>query len=134
MTIPDPLADIRAFLLADAGVEALAGTRVFIAEIPEAQAAGMPEATVVIAVAGGPGRPKTTKIRRLRIDTICYGETLHESKNVHDAVREALETLSHPIGSVKAVESASEAINARDSVKQWPTCYASYSAFTVTTV
>lgn len=134
MTIPDPLADIRALLLGDTAVEALVGTRVFVAEIPEAQSAGMPQKTVVISPAGGPGRPKGLKIRHLRIDTICYGATLRESKDVHDAVREALETLSIPTGSVKTIEMAADAQNARDLVKQWPTCYASYLALTATAV
>jgi hypothetical protein len=132
MTIPDPLADIRAFLLTVSTVTDLVGDRVFVAEIPEGKAAGMPTGTVVISPVGGLGRPKRLKIRHLRIDTICHGATLHESKSVHDAVREALETLTTPTGSVKTVEIASEAQNARDPDKQWPTCYASYLALTTT--
>lgn len=134
MTLPDPIADIRTLLLADAAVAAIAGTRVFGGEIPENEAAAMPEATVVVKAAGGPGRPKFMKIRRIRVDTICYAATLHDSKQLHDAVREALETLDRPSGSVKSIEIASEALNARDQVKQWPTCYASYSALTTTSV
>jgi hypothetical protein len=74
------------------------------------------------------------KTRTVRIDTICYGATLYDSGELHRAVRGALETLSRTFGSVKSIEMASEAANARDSVKQWPTCYASYLALTTTRV
>lgn len=126
MTIADPIADIRTLLLADTAVAALVDTRVFGGELPQAEAAQMPRAAVVVSPAGGPGRPKFMKIRHTRVDTICYGATLHDSWKLHLAVREALETLDHRSSSVMAIEAASDAANARDSVKQWPTCYASY--------
>ena len=134
MTLPDPIADLRAFLLADSGVAAIAGTGVYGGELPEAQATTAPAPAVVIKPAGGIGRLKTMKTRAIRIDTVCYGLTLKDSWKLHLAVREALETLARPTGCVKSVEMASEAANARDSVKQWPTCYASYSVLTTTTV
>ena len=134
MTLPDPIADLRSLLLADSGVAAIAGTSVYGGELPQAQATTAPDPTVVIKPAGGIGRLKTMKTRTIRIDTVCYGQTLKDSWTLHLAVREALETLGRPTGCVKSVEMASEAANARDSVKQWPTCYASYSVLTTTTV
>lgn len=133
MTLPDPIGDIRNLLLADAGVTAITSL-VYGGELPEEEAANMPQAAVVIAPSGGLGRLKTMLTRTIRVDTTCYGATLHDSWNLHLAVREALETMSRPTGSVKTIEMASEAANARDSVKQWPTCYASYTVLTTTAV
>lgn len=134
MTIPDPIADIRALLAADVGVSALVGTRVFHSELPESQSANMPRQAVVVAQAGGPGRPKTLKTRSIRLDTICYGATLYESLQLHHVVREALETLARTSGSVKSVETVTDGLNGRDPVKQWPVCFASYRVLTTTSI
>ena len=133
MTIPDPIADIREVLLADAAVEALVGTRVFHSELPESESASMPRQAVVVAQAGGSGRPKTLKTRAIRLDTICYGATLYEAQRLHDTVREAVETLARTSGSVKAIETVSDGQNGRDPLKQWPVCFASYRVLTTTT-
>jgi hypothetical protein len=93
----------------------------------------MPVQTVVVAQAGGSGRPKTLKTRTIRLDTICYGATLYEAQRLHDAVREALETLDRTSGCVKTVEAVSDGQNGRDPLKQWPVCFASYRVLTTTT-
>lgn len=134
MTIPDPIGDIVQLLKADTAVTAIAGSRVFAGGIPQSQQSGMAEATVVVKPAGGPGRPKFMLIRRGRIDTVCYGATLHESWQLHLAVREALETLDRPSRSVIEAEILSDGSNAVDPVEQWPTCYASYSVLSPVTV
>jgi hypothetical protein len=126
----DPIADIRALLLADEAVSALVDERVFHSELPAKETADMPRAAIVIAGAGGPGRGKTTHLRRLRIDTICYGAALYESQRVHDAVRNVLENLERAYGSVKSIETNVEGQNARDPVKQWPVCFATYNVLT----
>jgi hypothetical protein len=131
VTIPDPLAAIIALLLDDDAVTALADGRVFGGELPEEHNAAMPQPAVVVSPAGGPGRPGTIKYRRNRIDTICYGATLLQSWQLHLAVREALETMGRD-GAVFTASISSDGANARDPVKQWPTCYASYSVLSAT--
>lgn len=134
MTIPDPIADIRALLLADPTVDGLVSGRVYHSELPDSESPNMPQQAVVVAQAGGPGRPKTLKTRNLRVDTICYGATLYESYQLHQAVREVLETLDRASGSVKSLETLTDGQNARDPLKQWPVCFASYRALTTTIV
>jgi hypothetical protein len=134
MTIPDPIGDLAVLLKGNSGVAAIASARVFSGGLPQAQQTNMPQATVILKPAGGPGRPKRLKIRRTFVDTICYGTSLHQAWQLHLAVREALETLAPSRGSVKAVEMASEAVNAIDASTQWPTCYASYRVLATTTV
>lgn len=124
---PDPIADIRALLLADNAVTTLVDERIFHSELPATESATMPRKAIVIAAAGGSGRRKTMHLRRLRVDTICHGETLYESQKVHDAVRNVLENLDRTSGSVKTIETNVEGQNGRDPEKQWPTCFATYS-------
>ena len=74
------------------------------------------------------------KTRTIRLDTICYGATLYESQQVHDAVREAIETLDRASGSVKSIEMLADGQNGRDPLKQWPVCFASYRVLTTISV
>lgn len=134
MTIPDPIADIRALLVADPTVSALVSDRAYLHELPESESPNMPQQAVVLTQAGGPGRPKTLKTRTIRLDTICYGATLHESYQLHQAVREVVEALARRSNSVISVETVSDGQNARDPLKQWPVCFASYRVLTTTTV
>ena len=134
MTIPDPIADIRALLVADAAVSALVAERVFHSDLPESESSSMPRQAVVVAQAGGPGRHKKLKTRSIRLDTLCYGATLYESLQLHLVVREALETLARTSGSVKSVEMVTDGLNGRDPLKQWPVCFASYRVLTTTHV
>lgn len=135
MTIPDPIADLRAILLADTTVEGLVGAEgVYHSELPDVVSSTMPKQAVVLAQAGGQGRYKTLKARTLRLDTICYGATLFESYELHQAVREVLETLAKRSNSVISAETISDGANARDPLKQWPVCFASYRLLTTTTV
>lgn len=131
---PDPIADIRALLLADDDVTALVEQRVYHSELPEFETENMPRQTVVLAQVGGYGRRKRERVRRIRLDTICYGATLYDSQQLHDAVRDVLENLTRTYGSVKSIEMNSEGQNARDPFKQWPVCFATYTVLTTITV
>ena len=133
--IPDPIADIRALLLADSSITDLVGADgVYHSELPDFVAATMPKQAVVLAQAGGPGRPGTLKTRSIRLDTICYGTELYESYILHQAVREVIETLARRSNSVISVDCVSDGQNARDPLKQWPVCFASYRVLTTTAV
>lgn len=137
-SIPDPIADLRALLAADTGIQTLVGqtaggdVRVFHSELPDTESESMPSQAVVLSQAGGPGREKRTHLRRIRVDTFCYGETLYESQRLHDTVREVLEELARTTNSIKTIEITSDGQNGRDPLKQWPVCYATYSVLTTT--
>lgn len=138
--LPDPIADIRALLAADTDIQTLVGQtaasdyRVFHSELPDTESGSMPRQAVVLAQAGGPGRAKRTNLRRIRLDTICYGATLYESQRLHDVVREVLEGLARTSSSVKTIEMSSEGQNGRDPLKQWPVCFATYTVLATTSV
>lgn len=132
MTIPDPIAEIRSLLLADADVASLAGTNVFGDEIKESVRATMPAPVVVLLDAGGPGRAGFNLYRRTRIDTLCYGETLSQSAELHRFVREVIETMNRPTGTLFSAEVSSDGVNRRDPATQWPLCIASYLVMSAT--
>lgn len=132
MSIPDPIEEIRALLLADANVASIAGTHVYGDEIPEAVRVTMPVPVVVLLDAGGPGRSAFNLYRRTRIDTLCYGETLSQSAQLHRYVREVLETMNRPSGTLFTAEVSSDGTNRRDPVTQWPLDIASYLVMSAT--
>lgn len=132
MTIPDPIQEIRTLLLADADVASLVGTNVFGDELPESVRETMPAPVVVLLDAGGPGRVSMNLYRRTRIDTLCYGQTLSQSAQLHRYVREVLETMDRPTGTLFTAETSSDGTNRRDPVTQWPLCIASYLVMSAT--
>lgn len=129
--IPDTVSLVVAQIKADAGVQGIAGQDVFAGELSEATIALMPTAAVVVAPAGGPGRPGYQRYRRTRIDVVCYGENLKQSWQLHQAVREVLENIRRA-GSLFWAEVVSDGANARDPQTQWPVCYATYLVMTAT--
>ena len=130
MSIPDPVSLIVVLLKADTDVAALVSDHVYGGGLPKGLE--MPQAAVVVSAAGGPGRAGSEGWRRNRIDTTCYGTTLHESWQLHLAVREALETLA-PADGLKEAHTISDGANAIDPVELWPCAYASYLVLSTTT-
>lgn len=129
MTVVDPLAAVRTFLLADAGVIAAVGPRVFAGELPDVENGAMPRACVVLEPAGGPAEHGYQDYGKSRIDAWSYGGNMHEAYLVYLAVYEALKQLRRQkIGNVlvHAVEPSSKGASGRDPVKQWPLCLSSY--------
>jgi hypothetical protein len=126
MSIPDPVAEIRELLIADANVASLAGTRVYGGGLADSARVGMPQATVVLKPAGGPGRRGYQKWRVTRIDTLCYAATLEESEQLHRYVRDVMENMNRPSPTLFSAEVSSDGANAIDPVEQWPVCFASY--------
>lgn len=132
MSIPDPIAEIRTLLIADSSVNSLVSGRVYGDEIDQADQANMPRAVVVLRESGGPGRLGLTLYRRTRIDTLCYGKDLSESALLHRYVREVLETMDRPTGTLFTAEVSSDGKNGRDPETQWPVSIASYLVLSAT--
>ena len=130
MSIPDPVALLITSLKATSAVTAIASTRVYGFAIPPSIQASMPEAAVVVSPSGGAGR-RMLRVRNNRIDTTCYGATLPQAWQLHQAVRESLEVMVST-GTLKSAVISSEGSPALDPVTQWPTCYASYTVLSAT--
>ena len=85
------------YIAQDMRVSRLVGGRVYGAELPEREAATMPQKTVVITAAGGlgtgAGTASTTQWTRNRFDVRCYGETPYQADILHGAVYRAMRDL-----------------------------------------
>lgn len=87
--IPDMLAALRLYLLADTEVAALVSTRVYNETLPEADNVAMPRKTIVLRESGGPGG-FMPHIGKDRVDIRCYAESTYEARHVYRAVYDSL--------------------------------------------
>ena len=129
--IPDPLLALRAIVAADADVAALAGTRIFAAELPDSEAAQMPRAAAVIAASGGPPDTGYAPLTHRRIDLRTYGVTPLGAMKLHLAVHRLLKSMRRTPSLGVLVHSASldagpVAMREPEVGAEWPFVFASY--------
>ena len=130
--IPDPLLALRELVAADADVAALAGTRVFAAELPDSEAAQMPRAAAVIAASGGPPDAGYAPLAHRRIDVRTYGKTPLGAMKLHLAVHAVLKSLRRTPSLTVLVHSAAleagpVAMREPEVGAEWPFVFASYA-------
>ncbi|MFQ5775862.1 MAG: DUF3168 domain-containing protein [Kiloniellaceae bacterium] len=130
----DPIAAVVAFLKADAGVAALAGTRVFGLELPAAEAANMPRKAVVLRASGGPSLAAGTYLDHdsQRIDLVSYGETPFEAERLRRAIFDALKPVARLVVNstlVHWIEPAGGFATQRDPDAAWPSAFQSFQVF-----
>lgn len=129
--IPDPLLALRAIVAADTDVAALAGTRIFAAELPDSEAAQMPRAAAVIAASGGPPDLGYAPLAHRRIDVRTYGATPLGAMTLHLALHAVLKTLRRRSSLGVLVHSAAldagpVAMREPEVGAEWPFVFASY--------
>lgn len=128
MSAPDLIGALVALLKADAGVAALAGTRVFGLELPRDQVDAMPRKGVIVRPSGGVsplgGYVEATAER---VDAISWGGTPYEADRVSMAVLVALRRARRQVvdvaGTGVLIHSAEEAggrLSIRDEETGWP--------------
>lgn len=134
MAIPDPLVAVRTYLLADAGVSAIASTRVFAAELPSTEASNMPRAAVVVTAAGGGqaslGARSHVPVGSIRMDVRCYGETPAAASALHYAVLSALKAIGRTFVDATLLHSCvveGGPFNLREPDVDWPLVLSTYS-------
>ena len=130
----DPIAALVAFLKADAGVIALAGTRVFGLELPATEAAPMPRKAVVLQASGGPSLAAGSYLEHdtQRVDAFSYGETPFEAQRLRRAVFDALKPLRRVVVTstlLHWVEPAGGFATQRDPDADWPRAFQSFQVF-----
>ena len=138
MTMPDPLVAILTFLKADAGVAAIAATRVFGEEIPQDQVTTVATGetilqTVVVRRSGAEpsvGDASRVKFSRPRFDVFSYGETPHRAAALDLACYEALKQMEPTVQGTCRLHDAvllSGPIAMREPDTQWPLVWRSYA-------
>lgn len=132
--IPDPLLAVKAYLLADADVAALLGTRIWGEEVPASEVNAMPRHGLVIVHAGGRELFGGTRmdIGGMRISTRAYGPTYYDAQILDRAVYEAFKAL-HRYGAtgqagLYSVTQESGPFTQRDPSTDWPYALCTYVA------
>jgi len=129
----DIIAALVAHLKADAGVAALAGTRVVGIELPQSQVPDMPRKCVVLQPSGGVS-PIGGYARHTgqRIDAVSWGETPFEAETLRRAVFAAFKPLQRATINgvlVHWVADGGGAVSRRDPDTGWPAAVQSFQAF-----
>ncbi|HSV29705.1 MAG TPA: DUF3168 domain-containing protein [Candidatus Omnitrophota bacterium] len=129
MTIPDVVLAAVTYLQADAGVAALAGARVFGAEVPALEAKSMPRQALVVRYAGGMGPRDDVPIQAPRLDVWAYGATPGEASALYLAAHGALRALARAVHAGALLHSAIQGggpISGRDPDTRWPFVWGSW--------
>lgn len=108
-------------------VSAEVGGRIYGTELPVAEVAYMPRATIVVAASGGAGSGAGARSRapwvQNRIDVRCYGETPYAADQVHNAVYRALTQTAWQVYGDTAIVDAEVSggpLPGRDGDADWP--------------
>lgn len=132
MSIPNPLAGVVSYLVGVSAVYTATGGRVFGAELPRAQAPTMPQAAVVVTLAGGGGPASDAPELRVTCDVTCYGATPYLALELYLTVRAGLRALARDTWASTLLHSAVEVagpMQLRDPEMRWPFVWSSWRVF-----
>jgi hypothetical protein len=132
--VADPITALRDWLLATPSVAADVGTRVFGGELPEAEAASMPRAAIVLRPAGGTSLTAGSFSRHdtQRIDLLAYGATPQEADALARKCRPLIADLRRQVISgclIHWVDVAGGLSARRDRDTVWPFAFQSFQIF-----
>ena len=105
MTV-DFLDALTAYLRADSGIAALAGARVYPAELPATEAASMPRYAVTIVPSGGGGEASDLAYQTPRVDVFCYAATPKQARMLYFEVARALQGLRRNVHALTLLHTA----------------------------
>lgn len=130
----DPIAAIRAFLLADPDVSGLVGARGYGGELPPSSVAGMPLYTLLVRPAGGGlmGAGDYGLSTDTRVDLFCYGPTPRDGLYLWRAVRHAMRRMHRTLQTDVLLHWAKESggpNTLREQDTEWPLTLSSWQVF-----
>ena len=125
--IQDAVSALIGIVGADAAVQTLLGVppndRIFGLELDRDEAGSQPRKSLVISLAGGPGPDDYVELTRIRIDTLCYGETPPEAYKLSRTVHPVLKQINRQVQSnvlIHSVLKSAGPISLRDRDTDWP--------------
>lgn len=132
--VADPIAALVAILLADAGVAALAGARVFGGELPETETKFMPRAALVVSPSGGVSLTAGSYAEHDtgRTDLFAYGATQQEANALLATAALALRRVMRQVAAgalIHWVQPAGGGASGRDAQLIWPRAFQSFQFF-----
>jgi hypothetical protein len=120
---------LAGYLRAYPGVNALAGVRVYPAELPAEQADDQPRYAVVVVPMGGSGPASDERWLMPKIDVTCYGATPKQARTLWLAVGAALQELRRAVWAGCLLHSAiplAGPIQMRHPETHWPMVWGSW--------
>lgn len=128
--VPDPLAALRIYLIADPDVNSLVDGRVWGGKLDEAENKNMRRANLVLVPAGGPATlGRTNDFGDMRIDTICYAEDEASAWMLYRTVLAAMKRLERQaIDGVLLhwAKPLTGGATGTDPLTNWPSCLGSF--------
>lgn len=124
---------IRARLLENTGIVESVGDRIYVAELPQHEAADMPRPAIVIRLTGGIVQSHYLPHLPQRIDVIAYGATFGEAAELDDAIARDLHQLdggSYDGIGVRGV-GVGGSYTARDPTFGWPYQWRTYDVHAI---
>jgi hypothetical protein len=124
--ITDPMAALIRFLKADADTAAMAGTKVYGGELPDAQVQGMGQACIVLRKTGGSLMPISAsyvEVSDVRVDAYAYGSTPLQADRLYRCLAGALKQMrSNNQGRTRLywARPAGGPISLREQDTEWP--------------
>jgi len=119
----DVIEALIGFLKADAGVAALASTRIYGAVLQRDEIKQMPRKTAVLRYAGGIEHNRFSPIAEPRVDIWSYGETDYEAGRLDRAIYDALKGLDRKTTNntlLHGVALSGGPLMMHDSETEWP--------------
>lgn len=101
----DTILALRAYLLADTGVQALSGGRIFNETLPQGEASSMPRAAVVLQSYGGTGYANLNVINPDYVIR-TYGANAMEAHGLASAITNALRNINRTVSGNALLHSA----------------------------
>jgi hypothetical protein len=90
VTISDPVADLRQYLLEDPSVQLLSGGRIFAGELPDDENQYMPRQCAIVSPAGGFDLASYVQTTTMRFDVRTYGETYQQAFALRQLINQRL--------------------------------------------
>jgi len=134
MTVADYIGAFRSYLLSEAGISGLVGTRIFASAVPVSEAVNMPRKIVVLSPASGSYLLESSYLATSErtLDVRCYGETAYEAWLVHQQVYSSLKSMrSRFEGAVKLFWASpySTGETLRDPDTEWDFVFSSWRVY-----
>lgn len=121
----DPIPALIAYLKTDSDLQALAGTRIFGGELPDAENASMPRSSVVLRHAGSPNVYGTAyqEFGDTRIEIRTYGATVYKGTELARIVAGRLKNMRRNVQAGTILHWATSSggmMQLRDPDAEWP--------------
>lgn len=122
--VPDPLAALKEWLLADADINTAVGTRVYLLELPKEETPNMEQGAIVIKESSGPmPRVGCARLGTSPIEVWCYHVSYGAARALAMGVYQKLKFLSRVTARntlIHSVVPLGGRVSMRDPDTKWP--------------